>query len=306
MKVLTFDVVYILSFLILFLYSLKTTTLTLSKISNAKIKLLLMFATKTNFSAFILGVITTALCQSSNAITIITLTLVSSNYISFKKGVFIIIGSNIGTTFTSFLFSLNLFYFIPVILIIGFILSNINKHKEKGVILLSLGFVFFSLELLINKLESFVSTEYIYPFIDVFNNSSFLSFLGGTFFSAFIQSSNATIAITQGLYSKEVLSLCSGIALMLGANIGTTITGVITSFACSKDTKKVAFINFWFNFFGSVLFLFFLTPYVNLIKLLSSVFNLNKQAIIALSHFIYNLICAFVFYILYNRLEKEL
>lgn len=302
-------ILYIMAGLAIFLYGIDLMSTALQTLSSDKIKSLLKKVTNSTGKALLFGVLLTALCQSSSAITAITLSLITAKYLSFKKGLVVIIGSNIGTTFTSLIISLNIHFISPVFIFIGLILFLIYKkrplRKQTGCILLGIGFLFYGLDLLTSNLETLFFLPNIYPYLVCFNHSSLLGFVTGTFVSSLIQSSSASIGIVQELYQAEAIGLATSVAFMLGANIGTTLTGLVASISGNKDAKKAAIINTIFNLIGSVLFMIFLTPYLYFIQHLSVFLSLNKSAEIALSHILYNLITVLLFFVFAHYYIKE-
>lgn len=286
------------------MFGIKLLSKTLTSVYSNKIKDILSKYINSDFTALLLGIILTALCQSSNAITIITLSLINANYLSFSKGLIIIIGSNIGTTITAFLISFDFDLLIPIFLFIGFILYMKESKKNVGLIFISLGITFYSLNIMSINFSKLISVEYIYTFINRLNNSSFFSFIFGVFMSSLIQSSSASIGIIQKLSNDGLILLSSSISFMLGANIGTTLTGLISSFASDTKTKKVASINVVFNLITSILFLIILPSYSSIVSFIGNKLHFNNMSKIALSHFLYNAICVLIFYYIYTKRKK--
>ena len=286
------------------MFGIKLLSKTLTSVYSNKIKDILSKYINSDFTALLLGIILTALCQSSNAITIITLSLINANYLSFSKGLIIIIGSNIGTTITAFLISFDFDLLIPIFLFIGFILYMKESKKNVGLIFISLGITFYSLNIMSINFSKLISVEYIYTFINRLNNSSFFSFIFGVFLSSLIQSSSASIGIIQKLSNDGLILLSSSISFMLGANIGTTLTGLISSFASDTKTKKVASINVVFNLITSILFLIILPSYTSIVSFIGNKLHFNNMSKIALSHFLYNAICVLIFYYIYTKRKK--
>lgn len=286
------------------MFGIKLLSKTLTSVYSNKIKDILSKYINSDFTALLLGIVLTALCQSSNAITIITLSLINANYLSFSKGLIIIIGSNIGTTITAFLISFDFDLLIPIFLFIGFILYMKESKKNVGLIFISLGITFYSLNIMSINFSKLISVEYIYTFINRLNNSSFFSFIFGVFLSSLIQSSSASIGIIQKLSNDGLILLSSSISFMLGANIGTTLTGLISSFASDTKTKKVASINVVFNLITSILFLIILPSYSSIVSFIGNKLHFNNMSKIALSHFLYNAICVLIFYYIYTKRKK--
>lgn len=281
--------------LFLFIVGLKFLTTILNKLSSSKIRQLIIKFSDKDYKALLLGIIVTAVCQSSNAITAITLSFVSAKYLNFRKGLIIIIGSNIGTTITSIFLGLNIQNFGLFFIIFGIILLIHLNNKNIGFLVISLGLLLFGLNNLSNYLECILSLDNVSPVLVKVNSSNFLCFCLGTIISFIMQSSSASIGMIQQLHQENMLDLSCGIAFVLGANIGTTITGVIAGIFSNSTAKKVALFNFLFNFLGSLLFLFFLIPYTTLIKEFQAILNLSNALTISLSHILYNIITVLLF-----------
>ena len=292
--------IFIISAILTLVFGLKFMKDSLTSITTSKIKKIIINNVNNDFKALVIGIIITALCQSSNAVTILTLAFISTNYISFDKGLLIIMGANIGTTITPFLFSFKLNWLIPLILLIGFILLFIEKTKLYGCAIVALGMVLFSLEIISEYFTLIINEKYIKRLFTLLNASYLFSFFTGIVISALIQSSSASIGITQKLSSSNFLSFNTSVAFMLGANIGTTLIGLITSLFCDKKTIKVALINVIFNVLTAILFLSAINNFTYYIDILGNIFNLNVMSKIALSHFIYNLISVIMFFTIYK------
>lgn len=284
--------------LVLFIIGLKLLINTLNKLSSTKIKQLILRFSKNNTQVLLLGIIITAICQSSNAVTAITLSFVSANYLSLRKGLIIIIGSNIGTTITSIFFSLNIQNYSLIFICLGIIIYILLKNKQIGLLIISLGVLLFGLNHLTYYLESILSLDYIKPLLIKFNNSNVICFLVGNIISFLMQSSSGSIGLIQNLYQNNLINLSSGISFMLGANIGTTITGVFVGIFGNKNARIIGVINFLFNLFGSIFFLLLIKEYTKLLIFIKNLFNLSNSLTISISHITYNLITVLIFFIL--------
>lgn len=284
--------------LFLFIIGLKLLINTLNKLSSTKIRQLILKFSKNNVQVLLLGIIITAICQSSNAVTAITLSFVSANYLSLRKGLIIIIGSNIGTTITSIFFSLNIQNYSFLFICLGIIIYILLKNKQIGLFIISLGILLFGLNHLTYYLESILSLDYIKPFLIKFNNSNIICFFFGNIISFLMQSSSGSIGLIQNLYQNNLINLSSGVSFVLGANIGTTITGMFVGLFGNKNARIIGIINFFFNFLGSILFLLLIKEYTELLIFIKNIFNLSNSLTISISHIIYNLITVLIFFII--------
>lgn len=282
--------------LVLFIIGLKILNFALNQLSSNKIKQLLLKFTKNDIQTLLLGILVTAIFQSSNAISAITLSFVTAKYLSLHKGLIIIIGSNIGTTLTSVLFSLNVqnYYFLFIILSFFFLFKN----RQLSLLTTSIAILLLGLNKMSYYLENLLSIDSFKPILLKFNNSNFICFLVGTLFSFIIQSSSASIGMIQTLHQNKLISLSSSVSFMLGANIGTTITGIIVGFLGNHDARKIAIVNFLFNFIGSICFLFIVRWYSSCLLFLQNIYNLSNSFTISLSHIIYNIVTVLIFFII--------
>ncbi len=280
----------------IFIISLTKLRSLLENKANYKLKKYISKCTNNYHISFFLGIFITIILTSSTALTIITISFLSSNLIKEKSAFALILGANIGTSLTAFLFSFEINSISFVFIIIGLILKLLKK-EFLGNFLITLGIIFFSLviiEIAVNYFSSSISI--------IFSNSLFLTLLEGIFIAIFFNSSSTAIITSQMLFNSSSISLLQGIAIMLGANIGTTITSYFFTINQSRSVKKIIIYNIIFNLFGAMFFLIFIDYFVFLL----SMFNLlsfNKQ-IISISHFIFNLLSTFIIYLFFIPITK--
>lgn len=272
----------ILGALSLLLYSINSLSKLIEENSETKIKTILYKFTSTYISSFLCGIFICLITQSSSLVTILTIILISSKLINLDKGLCIVIGANIGTTITSFIITLDIgnYYYILFVLSLFFIYI---KKEELSSLFFILGIIFLSLDIFEKTMFSFFSNNYISSFFE--NTTSPLKGITlGTIFAFLTQSSSATIALTQKLYMNNLINGVLGCSIMLGANIGTTISGLIYSLKESVDAKKLVIASLLFNVFGVLLSIPFLYIYMNTIN------NLHFEYLISVSHIIFNII----------------
>lgn len=294
--------------LCIFLYGIRLLSNTLENISESKMERIIYTYTNSSLKCFFIGIILTAFCGSSTAITAITLSFISSKHLTLKRGLIIVIASNIGTSFTSILFNFNFSLLVPFLMMGGiflYIFSSSTKLMNLSKIIIGCSFLFFGLNYLITNLEQLLKLEQLSSILINLNSSSLLIFVVGIFITALIQSSSAGIGMVQKLCNSRILLLKSGIAFMLGANIGTTLTCCVASLTGNKNAKIVAFINLLFNLLGSIIFMIFLTPYNLLISVIGKKLSLNPDAMVSLSHILYNAITVLIFILCLNIKTKH-
>lgn len=291
-----------LSLLLIFLYSIKELTINLNCALNSTIDTFISRSTNSIFKCFMIGIVLTAITGSSTAITAITLSFIASKRISKINGLIIVISSNIGTSFSTIFFSINSYLLILIILILGFILF-LSKFKNIGKIIFLLGLLLFSLKYMCYNFERLIENSNLNYYFSFLENNYIYMFFFGIIISFLIQSSNAGIGIIQQLSLSNYISIKCGISFMLGANIGTTILGIIIFCISNKDSLQVALINFVFNFVGSLIFMFLINPFTDLLLYMKDITNSNNALIISFSHIMYNILtvlgffCGFIIYI---------
>lgn len=281
----------------------------LISISSKRLKKAIEKATGSKLKAILTGILTTVLIQSSSGVTAIVVVFMSANLLSFSQGVMIMIGANIGTTATAFIFSLNIENYYLLLIILGFIL-NIIKNRKTNIIgnaSIGLGILFLGLNLMEQAFTVFANSTWFLRATFWIASSSILGVLGGAFLSALIQSSSATIGIVQNLYMINAISLPAAISIMLGANIGTTIASLIVSVSATKPAKQAIYVNIVFNAIGGIIFLIFLMPFSSFLIFLEKYKFIipNKKITIAYSHFIFNLISALIFCFMFFKAYQK-
>lgn len=286
----------------IFLFSIKNLSINIENYSNKFSNTILHKFTDTYFKCFLIGVFLTAISGSSTLITLLTLTLISSKQIPFKNALIIVISSNIGTSFSTLLFSFNLYFILPLIFLLTFLF--LKSKTILSFICFFLGLLIFGLNFLIENLQYLYAIYQEVINDNLINNNSILMFFLGILLSFFVQSSNATIALIQKLSNLNIINLSCGISFVLGANIGTTITPILASLITSKEAKKISLLNFFLNFFGSLFFLLILPFYTKIFLFLNNKINLNNAFLISLSHIIYNFITVLIFLLLIILYKK--
>jgi phosphate:Na+ symporter len=244
-------------FILLFIFGMTIIRLGLFNISADKLKDWLIKLTSTPVKGMLTGTFITALLQSSSAVMVITIGLISARIMTFPQSIGIILGTNIGTTFKTELITFNLDAILVPMAICGALLIFLKNKKIRsaGLILFGIASVFTAMkgfELLAHPLTSM---SFVYNFIVSINDNIFLSLLTGTIMTAIIQSSTAMTGIAMGFLMAGLLQLDTGIAIVLGANIGTCITAIIASIGGGKESRLAAFAHVWLNVFGVLLFI---------------------------------------------------
>jgi len=292
----------ILSGLSLFLFSLDQIKHHLNILFITKLQNYISKSVNTRLKSFIVGCIASAAIQSSSGITAIAISLLSSNYIKPKDCLGIIIGANLGTCLTTFIIAININNISLILIIISFLLYILlNKQRKYIILFIYIGLMLLGLDILNQGFNNIINNEYIYNIIKTSQNSNLLSILFGIFSTAIIQSSSGIIGIVENMYSTYLINLNCAISIMLGANIGTTLTGYLATINTNNNTKTIVNRNLWFNILGALLFVLFFNLFINHISNLETTYFYNNLKFsIAYAHFLFNLITVILGYILFK------
>lgn len=292
----------ILSGLSLFLFALDQMKLTLNNLFISKLHNLITKSVNTKFKSFLFGCIASAFIQSSSGVTAIAISLLSSNYIKPKDCLGIIIGANLGTCLTTFIIAININNISLLLIIISFILYILlTKYRKYIILIIYISLMLLGLDILNEGFNMIINNHFIYYTIQANQDSNLLSILFGVFSTAIIQSSSGIIGIVEGLYASNLIHLNCALSIMLGANIGTTLTGYIATINTNNNTKQIVNRNLLFNILGVILFIIIFTPFRNHIShLQNKYFSDNLKFSIAYAHFIFNLITVILGYIFFR------
>ena len=292
--------------LALFLYGMNSMSDALQKAAGDKMKKVLGFLTKNPIMGALAGMLVTAVLQSSSATTVMVIGFVSAGLMSLPQAISVIFGANIGTTMTAQLMAFKISNYIYPIIFIGFMLCFLGK-KEKikniGMVIFSFGLLFEGIEIMGSVMKPLANSA---VFIDLMGKVSDIPILGvglGMIMTLVVQSSSATIAVLQNFASQagpdgvhSVIGLAGAIPILLGDNIGTTITALLASIGQSKNAKRTAIAHSIFNISGSVVFLFLIPWFSKFVQYISpkgeEIKIISRQ--IANAHTTFNIVCTLV------------
>ncbi len=263
----------------MFLYGMKIMSEGLQKVAGDRLRSILTAMTKNRVMGLLTGVLVTALIQSSSAATVMVVSFVNAGLLSLAQSISVIMGANIGTTITAWIISIFGFKVsiaalsLPLIGIsIPFIFSNDSKRKSIGEFLVGFAFLFMGLDFLKDSVPDIKSNPEILSFLTEYTTmgypSVFLFLLIGTILTIVVQSSSATMAITLIMCSKGWISFDIAAAMVLGENIGTTITANVAAINGNVSARRAAFSHFMFNIFGVTWGLIMFYPFINFISIL--------------------------------------
>ena len=265
-----FDVLTLLGGLSLFLFGMNVMGQGLERAAGNRLKTILEKLTSNPIKGFFLGVIVTAVIQSSSATTVMVVGFVSSGVMSLYQAVGIIMGANVGTTITAWILSLNGIEgasfvmqllkptsFSPVLAAIGavlFLFCSSGRKKDAGSILLGFATLMFGMSTMSDAVAGLKNVPAFANILLLFSNP-ILGVLAGAILTAIIQSSSASVGILQALSSTGAITFGAAIPIILGQNIGTTVTALLSSAGATKNARRAALIHLYFNVIGTVVFL---------------------------------------------------
>jgi len=291
----------------IFLYGINLMGDSLKALAGNRLKMIIEKSTNTPIKGIFVGLIITALIQSSSGTTAITVGLVRAGLMSLPQAVGIIIGANIGTTITSFLISFKIKeYALPIMAIGAFLIffTHRNKYKQLGGVFLGFGMLFYGLGVMGGSLKALSGLPEFENALRSVGDSPVLGVAVGAIATAIVQSSSASIAILQSLYGSSSMELGGAIAILFGSNIGTTVTAIFASLGGSIAAKRTAAAHVLFNVLGSLFFLLLLKPYTFLIQSLDDLIlhGNNPQMTISFAHMGFNIINTIIMYFFINQL----
>ena len=313
-----FDALALIGGLCLFLFGMNVMGDGLERRAGNSLKSLLGKLTDNKFKGFLTGMGVTAVIQSSSATTVMVVGFVNSKVMTLKQSIGIIMGANIGTTVTSWLLSLggissdNIIMkllkpmsFTPILALIGIaftMFSKSSKKKDIGTILLGFATLMFGMDAMSDAVKGLASVPEFQNLFLAFTNP-ILGVLVGALVTAIIQSSSASVGILQALSVTGAVSYSAAIPIIMGQNIGTCVTAMLSSFGASKNAKRASFIHLLFNVIGTVIWL-------TVFCIISAIFKpliLSESASylgIAVCHSVFNVLCTIILLPASSLLEK--
>lgn len=272
----------------LFLFSLQGFSGELQKFGAEKMRVFLSKVTAKPHLGLLFGAALTAIIQSSSAVSSIVVALVDSGIIQFYNSLAVLIGTNIGTTFTAWLVTFKLDFLGPYLLIVGTMIGFLPfRIRFIGKLVFYLGLILFSLLLISKALEPIKESEELITLL-AYSQHPISGLLIGMVVTILVQSSSVTTGLTIVLASQGLIGLQGAIAIVVGCNVGTTSTALLASSGMSSTAKLTAKANFVFNFIGLIAFAPFIVYFAQLIGKIDT--DLTIQ--VATAHLIFNVIVA--------------
>lgn len=246
---------------VLFLYGLQGFSQELQRIGGDALRSWLPRVTASRWRGFLIGMLATAVVQSSSAITALAVTLVDASVMTFGGSLGVLLGSNVGTTTTAWLVSFKLTGIGPFFIMVGAVLSALPvRASAVGKAIFYFGLIFFALDLISNELKPLQSQPWFQSALAE-AQTAWLGVLIGALFTALVQSSSVTTGLAILLVQQGMLPPEAAIPIVMGANVGSTSTALVASMAMKPVARATAVSNFLFNFVGVLLFFPFLTPF---------------------------------------------
>ena len=266
--------------LAIFIFGMNMMSESLQKAAGEKMKKILGILTVNPVMGVLAGAIATAVMQSSSATTVMVIGFVSAGLMSLKQGISVILGANIGTTMTAQLLAFNISDYIFVIIFAGFIVSfdfKSEKIKSVGQTIFAFGLLFEGIQIMSSVMKPLAASPVFINMIDHVSGIPVLGVAVGTLMTLVVQSSSATIAVLQNFAAQagpdgvtSIIGLAGAIPVLLGDNIGTTITALLACIGQSRDAKRTALAHCTFNITGAFLFIWFVKPYAHFIQMIST------------------------------------
>ncbi len=313
-----FNLLSLVGGLAMFLFGMNYMGTSLEKLGGGKFESVLEKMTDNRIKGVLLGMGVTAIIQSSSAVTVMAVGFVNSSIMSLRQVIGIIMGANIGTTITSWILSLtniqstNMIVsllkpssFTPVLAVIGIILYMVSKRdkiRNVGSILLGFAILMFGMETMSSAVAPLKDVPAFTSILTMFSNP-ILGVLAGAVLTAIIQSSSASVGILQALAITGSISVASAFPIILGQNIGTCITAIISSIGTSKNAKRTAVVHLSFNTIGVIIamLLFYGVNDIFGLPFINSTVNATTIAII---HTVFNVFSTVLLFPFGNQLER--
>lgn len=313
-----FDVLTLIGGLSLFLFGMNIMGQALERKAGNKLKDLLAKMTNSKFKGFLTGLVITAVIQSSSATTVMVVGFVNSGLMTLRQAINVIMGANIGTTITSWILSLGDIdgssilitllkptSFTPILALVGIIFYMFLKDDSKkdiGSILLGFATLMFGMDTMSNAVSGLANVPGFSNLFILFTNP-LLGVLVGALLTAIIQSSSASVGILQALSSTGQVTYGAAVPIIMGQNIGTCVTCLLSSIGTNKNARRAAVVHLLFNMIGTVVILTLFCiiktfVYIPLLSEQTSMFG------IALTHSIFNVLCVMILLPMSALLEK--
>ena len=289
------------SAIVLFLFGLESFSHELQRMGGETISKWLGSLTRSRWRAVLLGAVSTAIIQSSSAVTSLTVALVDAGSISFRSSLGVLLGANVGTTSTAWLVSLKLTSIGPFFIVLGALLSALPiRLKMLGKVAFYFGFIFFSLDVVSFTLKPLAGSP-VFTALLSRSSSPLAGVIAGLFITAIVQSSSITTGLCILLVQQNLMPVTAAIPIVIGANIGTTTTALVASIKMQSTARRVALANLCFNVLGVLLFL----PFLKTFALRTVQLAGDPGMAVAWAQLIFNLVMVFAVLVLLRFFHRQ-
>jgi len=284
------NVILALGGLGLLLFGIKMVSTGLEMVAGDQLQAILKRATSNRFLAAIVGIIATIAINSSTAVSIITVGFVNAGLMNLKQAIGVLLGINVGTTFSAQLIAFRIDAYAPIFMLIGVIMHLFFKKKSIkniGYVVLGFGILFFSITVMSDALRVFRTHPVFLDMIGAIANPVF-ALIAGFIFTVVVQSSSATIGLLVTMHIGGVpIPFQTSAFIILGANIGTSVTAVISSIPGSRDSKRTALFHITYDIIGSVVFGSLILIFPSILEWFTSTWEYTYRQV-AMFHTLYN------------------
>jgi phosphate:Na+ symporter len=275
--------------LVLFLYAINNLSDAIKKAVGDNAQKWILRFTSNTFTSILVGIAVTTLLDSSSAVIIITIVFVNAKILSFKQAMGIVLGANIGTTVSSQIIAMDIGKFSPILLLVGFLLLFVSKSEKinsTGKIILFFGVLFFGLFTMENAVEPLKSKPFVVEWLKR-TEQPVQGSLIGALITLIIQSSSATVGMAIILSKKGLLTLAGGVAIMIGAELGTCSDTLLATIKGSRSALKTGLFHLLFNLLSVMIGLLLFQPFLELVKTVSQHSSIERA--VANAHMIFNI-----------------
>ncbi|MBW4572932.1 MAG: Na/Pi symporter [Tolypothrix carrinoi HA7290-LM1] len=266
--------------LVLFIYGVTRLSEGLEDLGTERMKNFLSKSTTNRFAGVLTGAVATTLLESSSVTIILVIAMVSAGVLNFVQSLGVVLGSNIGTAVGAQIISLNIELYIPILMFAGVLLLFVGKTqrlKTIGIILLGFGLMFYGLEAIDEAMKPFRDYDPFINWMKTLGNNPLLGALVGAIVTVIIQSSSATVAIVITLASSGLIALPAGVAIMLGAEIGTCADTLVATIGRGSAALRTGVFHFLFNLFTVAVGILFAPQLVQLAQVISGKGGVGRQ-----------------------------
>jgi Na/Pi-cotransporter len=291
-----------LSAIVLFLYGLQGFSNELQAVGGERLRTWLGRVTASRWSGCLIGAVSTAMVQSSSAITALAVTLVDAGVISFRASLSVLLGANVGTTATAWLVSFKLTGIGPAFIVMGAVLSILPARiRVFGKAVFYFGLIFFALNLISVELRPLQERPLFREWLAL-AETPWMGVLAGLVFTAVVQSSSVTSGLAILMVQQGILAPEAAIPIVIGSNVGSTSTALVASFGMNPTARTTAIANLLFNAAGMLAYLPVMRPFSSAVVALAG----DPGTAVAAAHLVFNLSIAFVFLVSLDWVEPRL